>query len=248
MEKKKTRLNKFIAQAGLCSRREADEWIAAGKVKVNNQTVTELGYCVDEKDKVSVNNKSVTTKKFEYVLFNKPAGYITTSEDENNRKTIYEFFPENLKHLKPVGRLDKDSSGLLLMTNDGDLINKLTHPSVKIPKRYRVVVKGKMKDNHLQEMASGIEIEPKKIAYADVCILEYDNNKNTALEIVLHQGLNRQIRKMTDYLGFPVISLKRVAHGPLSILGLQKGQYKFLKPQQIKELHSYIKKIEKKSS
>ncbi len=245
MERKKIRLNKFIAQAGLCSRRDADELISAGKVKVNGEKITELGYCVSESDKVTVNNKSISAKKFDYVLFNKPAGYITTCDDENSRKTIYEFFPEHLKHLKAVGRLDKDSSGLLIMTNDGELINKLTHPSVKVPKTYRVVVKGKMKESHLQEMANGIEIEPKKIAYADVCILEYDSDKNTILEIILHQGLNRQIRKMTDYLGFPVISLKRVSHGPLSLMGLKKGQYKFLRPKQIKDLYNYIRKIEK---
>ena len=215
--------------------------IAEGKVKVNSEKVTELGFQVGEKDKVTVNGEPLSAKKFDYVIFNKPAGYITTSDDEKNRKTIYEFFPEHLKHLKPVGRLDKDSSGLLLMTNDGELINKLTHPSAEIPKRYRVAVKGKMKANHLEQMANGIEIEHGKIAYADACILEYENNKDTVLEVVLHQGLNRQIRKMTDYLGFPVVSLKRVAHGPLSISGLKRGQYKFLKPMQIKEL----KKISK---
>ncbi len=242
MDENKIRLNKYIASSGLCSRREADELILKGVVTVNNKKITELGYCVNSKDKVCVNNELLNAKKFDYILFNKPAGYITTCDDEKDRKTIYTFFPEHLKHLKPVGRLDKDSSGLLLMTNDGELINKLTHPSIKVPKTYRVAVKGKMKENHLKEMAKGIEIEPKKIAYADVCILEYENNKNTVLEVILYQGMNRQIRKMTEYLGFSVISLKRISHGPLSIEGLKKGQYKFLKPKQVKELYNYLKK------
>lgn len=239
------RLNKFIAQSGLCSRRDADELIAQGKVKVNGKVVLEVGCKVLLKDEVEVEGKPLRAKKFDYVLFHKPAGYITTCNDEKNRKTIYEFFPEHLKHLKPVGRLDKDSSGLLLMTNDGDLINKMTHPSLKVPKTYRVVVKGKMKDSDLEQMAQGIEIETGKIAYADVVLQEYENNENSVLEVCLYQGLNRQIRKMADYLGFPVISLKRISHGALTLNTLKRGQYKFLKPNQVKELKNYIRKIEK---
>ena len=242
MPENKLRLNKFIAQSGLCSRRDADELIASGKVKVNGQVVDEAGFKVSSKDEVKVNGNVLRAKKLDYIVFHKPAGYITTSDDEKNRKTIYEFFPDHLKHLNPVGRLDKDSSGLLLMTNDGELINQMTHPSIKIPKVYRVVVKGKMKEVDLEQMAKGIEIEPQKIAYADVMLLEYENNKNSVLEVTLYQGLNRQIRKMTDYLGFPVISLKRISHGAINLGTLKRGQYKFLKPNQVRDLKNYIKK------
>ena len=244
MNNKTTRLNKFIAQSGLCSRRDADELILQGKVKVNNNIVQELGFQIGKNDIVKVDDKQIEAKQIEYYVFHKPAGYITTSDDEKNRKTIYEFFPDNLKHLKPVGRLDKDSSGLLLMTNDGDLINKMTHPSVKIPKMYRVVVKGKMQQFDMDKMTEGIEIEQGKTAWADVRLLEYEDNKNTVLEVRLYQGLNRQIRKMTDYLGFPVISLKRISHGCLNLIGLKRGQYKKLRTSQVKELLTYIKKVE----
>ena len=181
-----------------------------------------------------------------YIKYYKPAGYITTSDDEKGRKTIYDILPDEIKMLKPVGRLDKDSTGLLIMTNDGDLINMMTHPSIKVSKIYRVVVKGKIKQNHLQIMHDGIEIEKGKIAYADARIVEYEG-QNTVLEITLFQGLNRQIRKMTDSIGFPVISLKRVMHGTIDLSGIKRGQFKYLKPKQIKELKAYINKIIKNS-
>ena len=135
-----TRLNKFIASSGLCSRRKADELIESGVVSVNGKKITELGFLVSSKDKVFVNQKMIRPVKLEYYKFYKPAGYITTADDEKGRKTIYDLLPENMYHLKPVGRLDKDSTGLLILTNDGDLINALTHPSVKVPKVYLVSI------------------------------------------------------------------------------------------------------------
>ena len=166
------RLNKFIASSGLCSRRKADELIEQGFVKVNGTTVKEMGFLVTNKDKVTVKNKPLKKTAPVYVKYYKPAGYITTMSDEKGRKTIYDILPEELKDLKPVGRLDKDSTGLLILTNDGDFINKMTHPSVKIPKVYRVCAEGKMNTQHLLQMAKGIEIEKGKIAYADAMILE----------------------------------------------------------------------------
>ena len=243
---KTTRLNKYIASCGTYSRRKADELIEKGLVAVNGETVTELGYLVSEKDKVIIDNKIIHPEKKMYIKYYKPAGYITTSDDEKGRKTIYDILPDEIKMLKPVGRLDKDSTGLLIMTNDGDLINMMTHPSIKVSKIYRVVVKGKIKQNHLQIMHDGIEIEKGKIAYADARIVEYEG-QNTVLEITLFQGLNRQIRKMTDSIGFPVISLKRVMHGTIDLSGIKRGQFKYLKPKQIKELKAYINKIIKNS-
>jgi 23S rRNA pseudouridine2605 synthase len=132
----------------------------------------------------------------------------------------------------------------LILTNDGNFINKLTHPSVKIPKVYRVAAKGKINQQHLLQMAKGIEIEEGKIAYADSAIVEYEG-KDTILKIVLYQGMNRQIRKMLDALGFPVISLKRISHGTINIQGLKKGQFKYIKPKEIADLLKQVKKAEK---
>lgn|SRR5574344_231846 len=239
----RVRLNKAIAASGLCSRRKADELIESKAVKVNGKVVTELGYSVTSKDKITVNDKPLRKVTLVYIKYYKPAGYITTMHDENGRKTIYDILPPEVKNLKPVGRLDKDSTGLLIMTNDGDFINQMTHPSVKIPKIYRVCAQGKMNTQHLIQMAKGIEIEDGKIAYADSRIVEYDS-KNTVLEIILYQGMNRQIRKMLDSLGYPVISLKRVSHGTINIQGLKKGQFKYIKPKEINDLIKYLKKAE----
>ncbi len=239
-----TRLNKFIASSGACSRRKADEYIENGKVKVNGKVITELGFQVSKKDKVTLEGKPVKPETLTYIRYYKPAGYITTASDEKGRKTIYDALPEEVRTLRPIGRLDKDSTGLLLMTNDGDLINQLSHPTLKVPKVYRVCAEGKLNLNDLTVMEKGIEIEEGKIAYAYASIIEFEG-KNTVLEIVLFQGLNRQIRKMLDFLGHPVISLKRISVGPIDLSGLKKGQFKYLKPKQINELRNYLRKLEK---
>lgn len=238
------RLNKAIAASGLCSRRKADELIEAGAIKVNGQVVKELGYSVSSKDRITVNGEPLKKQNLVYVKYYKPAGYITTMHDEKGRKTIYDILPPELKELKPVGRLDKDSTGLLILTNDGDFINKMTHPSIKMPKVYRVCAEGRLNTNHLLQMAKGIEIEAGKIAYADASIVEFEG-KNTVLQIVLYQGMNRQIRKMLEHLGHPVISLKRVSHGTINIQGLKKGQFKYLKPREVSDLLKQIQKLEK---
>ena len=236
------RLNKYIASSGLCSRRKADELIEQGVVIVNGKTITELGYLVQQKDKVFVNKKLIHPVKHEYYRFYKPAGYITTCDDERGRKTIYDFLPENLAGLKPVGRLDKDSTGLLILTNDGELINALTHPSVKVPKVYMVTVNAQVKRAELEQMANGIEIEPNKIAYADIQVLEIDN-KHTEMQITLYQGMNRQIRKMFEYFGYEVKVLKRIRHATLNLNGLKRGEFKPIKPAQIKELKNFLNRI-----
>lgn len=239
-----TRLNKYIASSGLCSRRKADELIEQGAVNVNGKKVTELGFLVSEKDKVFVNQKLIHPVKHEYYRFYKPAGYITTSDDEKGRKTIYDLLPESMYSLKPVGRLDKDSTGLLILTNDGDLINALTHPSVKVPKVYLVSVDAKMHQHEFEQMAKGIEIEPNKIAYANVSVLEIDN-QHTTMQITLYQGMNRQIRKMIEHFGYEVKSLKRIQHATVQLTGLKRGEFKPIKPQQIKELKNFLNRISK---
>ncbi len=239
------RINKYIASSGFCSRRKADELIESGRVQVNGKTVTLLGYEIRIKDKVAIDGKTLRMMKLEYYRFYKPTGYITTSDDEKGRKTIYDILPDELKHLKPVGRLDKDSSGLLILTNDGNLVYELTHPSIKVAKVYRVTVDAFLKVEDLEKLAKGIEIEKGKIAYCDCEIIERTKNE-TLLEVTLYQGLNRQIRKMIEHIGHNVVHLKRIRHATIDLVGLKKGQYKPIKPKQIKELKTYLDKIKEK--
>lgn len=239
------RINKYIAQSGFCSRRKADEYVLDGKVKVNGVVVTMLGYEIRTKDKVTIDGKLLRADKLEYYKFYKPTGYITTKSDEKGRKTIYDILPDEYKHLNPVGRLDKDSSGLIIMTNDGNLAYELTHPSIKVAKTYLVKIDGKLNDEQLKKLSDGIEIEKGKIAYCDWAILE-QTKQDTLFEIILYQGLNRQIRKMFEFLGYNVINLKRIRHANIELTGLKKGQIKQIKPRQIKELKAYLNKIKDK--
>lgn len=242
------RLNKFIASSGLCSRRGADELILAKKVLVNGKVVEELGFQVGPKDKVTIDGKTIKPAKLDYYRFYKPAGYVTTADDEKGRKTIYDVIPPELKHLKPVGRLDRESTGLIIMTNDGELINEMTHPSVKVPKIYLVSVNGKLTPEDGEKMYNGIEIETdtgeKRTAYAEVLPIELTNKAST-VQVTLYQGINRQIRKMFAKLGFEVTSLKRVQHGTITLEGMKKGQIKIIKPKQLKELKAYLNKIQR---
>lgn len=239
------RINKYIAQSGFCSRRKADEYVLEGKVKVNGEVVTMLGFEIRKKDKVEIDGKIIRADKLEYFKFYKPAGYITTKSDEKNRKTIFDILPKEYQHLNPVGRLDKDSTGLIILTNDGNLAYELTHPSIKVAKTYLVKVDSKLTKEELEKLSSGIEIEKGKIAYCDWIILEEDK-KSTLFEITLYQGLNRQIRKMFEYLGHNVLNLKRIRHANIDLTGLKKGQIKQIKPRQIKELKQYLSKLREK--
>jgi 23S rRNA pseudouridine2605 synthase len=236
---KKIRINKYIASAGIASRRGADELIKEGKVKINGQVITEPGVLVDKNDKITVGNKKIELEEKEYYLFHKPAGFITTRDDPQDRKTIYDILPDKLKTMNPAGRLDKASSGLLILTNDGDLLQKLTHPSIKIPKVYRVTVEGKVGENDLRKLTKGIEIEQGQIAYAEAYLMEY-KDKKTLLEITLYQGYNRQIRKMMDYLKFPIKSLKRISHAIFNISGLKKGEFRKITPKELQNLKKYL--------
>lgn len=237
----KERINKFIASCTEVSRREADELIKQGKIKLNGQIVLEPGISVSEKDKVELNGKILTKQKFEYYLFHKPAGYITTKSDEKSRKTIYDILPEKFKFFNPAGRLDKASSGLLILTNDGELLQKLTHPKIQVSKVYKVTVKGKLSDGDFYKLANGIEIEKGQIAYAEAELLDFDKGTST-LKITLYQGYNRQIRKMMSLINKEVLALKRVSHGTLSIAGLEKGKFREIKKTELRNLAIYLNK------
>lgn len=239
LDKKLIKLNKYLSLCGIASRRKSDDIILSGKIKVNGEVIKELGKSISFKDEVLYEGKKIKPENYTYIKYYKPAGFITSLKDEKGRKTIYDILPPEVKNLKTAGRLDKDSSGLLIMTNDGDLINELAHPNGNVSKVYKVTVQGRVSNNDLYRLEKGIEIEKNKIAYAYARIIEY-KQKNTILEVILYQGLNRQIRKMFETLEHPVIALKRIQHGIISIEGLKKGQFKYINPRQIKELRSYL--------
>ena len=237
----KERINKYIASCSDISRRQADKYIEDGKVKVNGKTVSEFGFLVSDKDRVEVEGKTLSRQRKEYYLFHKPAGYITTKSDEKNRKTIYDILPEKMKALNPAGRLDKASSGLIILTNDGELLQKLTHPKIQVSKVYKVKVKGKFSDGDFYKFQNGIEIEPNKIAYGEIELLNFEQGLST-FQITLYQGYNRQIRKMMEQLGKEVVALKRISHATLSIAGLEKGKYRPVKQTELRNLSVYLNK------
>ncbi|OGI17800.1 MAG: hypothetical protein A2255_04605 [Candidatus Melainabacteria bacterium RIFOXYA2_FULL_32_9] len=236
------RLNKYIASSDITSRRGADELIKTGKVKINGEVITNPATIITNRDSVEVNGKKIKPLEHKYVIFNKPAGYITARRDPHERKTIYDLLPPEIHKLKPAGRLDRESTGLLILTNDGDLIQKLTHPKGLVPKVYRVTVEGKITQQDLFNLKKGIEIEEGKIAYAEAVILEYIHPKTT-LEMTLYQGYNRQIRRMMSKIGHPVISLKRIAHANITLTGLDKGKYRYLSRKEVDYLSNYLKKL-----
>lgn len=235
------RLNKYLASAGAASRRGADKLIAEGKVKVNGKVVTELGTVINEKnDTVSVNDVIVKAEnKLSYVMFYKPKGCITTVSDDKGRKTIYDYLEDlNVPHLIPVGRLDYDTEGLLIMTNDGDLAYRLTHPSYEVPKTYLVKVKGEMPEHKLAQLRKGVEVDGEKTKRARVKLLEYKDDVSK-LQITITEGKNRQIRKMLEAVEREVIFLKRIAIGDLRLGGLARGGYRFLNDFEVE----YLKRL-----
>ncbi len=223
-----TRLNKFISQNTVISRRKADEMISKGEIKINNKVVKELGTMVDEeKDQVIIQGKPLIIKKEKiYIALNKPAGYISTREDELNRKTVMDLVPKN-KNLKPVGRLDKETEGLLIMTNDGDLIYKYTHPKFHCEKEYKVMVRGELNERNKEKLERGVMIEGKKTAPCRIQILK-SAETGTELKITIYEGRKRQIRKMFAEISHPVKYLQRIRIGKITLGFLKKGEFRLL--------------------
>ena len=233
------RINKYIASSGTYSRRGAEQLILDKKVTLNGKIVTDLGVQVDEKnDTVAINGKAINpiNKKI-YVMLHKPKGYITTLSDDKGRKTVMEFFPEFLrKVVKPIGRLDRDSEGLLLFTNDGELAKILTHPSSKIKKYYQVTIEGTISKEELDILNKGVEIEvdgqTEETHPIRVKVMHEDTNKNTTkLEVIIAEGKNREIRKMFESINKVIILLKRTQIGRLTLGGLPRGKYKDFLPE-----------------
>ncbi|NLM48217.1 MAG: rRNA pseudouridine synthase [Epulopiscium sp.] len=228
------RLQKFLANAGIASRRKAEEYILEGKIKVNGQVVTELGTKINpDKDLVYYNNQIVSLPKEKiYLLLHKPEKYVTTVRDQFNRPTVLDLLPPALKAVHPVGRLDYNSSGLLLLTNDGDFTYKITHPKHHIRKIYITKVKGIPAEASLDKLRKGLVIDHYKTSPAKVKLLGKSKTE-AVLEITIYEGRNRQVRKMCEAIGHPVISLKRIAIGKVFLGNLPVGEYRFLTKQEI---------------
>lgn len=231
------RLHKRIAASGLCSRRAAEQLIAEGRVEVNGATISEQGVKVGPGDEVSVDGQVVFTQKHYYVLMNKPTGYVTTMRDPQGRPTVARLLPDMGVTLKPVGRLDMDTEGLLIFTNDGEFANRLAHPRYQIEKEYQAFVEGKPDDKALKKLREGIHIEGRRTAPADATLVRYQENRNQSeLRLVLHEGRKRQVRLMCESVGHPVLSLKRVRIGSLRLKHMRKGECRLLSKSEVDEL------------
>ena len=233
------RLQKVIAQSGIASRRKAEELIINGKVKVNDQVVTELGTKVSDKDKIMVNNEPISKEVKEYYILNKPRGVLTTTKDEHSRKTVVDLIPTNAR-IYPVGRLDYDTTGLLLLTNDGEFANILMHPKSNIEKVYIAKIKGILKKEAVDALKNGIEIDDGIIVKAQrVKLKKVDLKSNTCMvQISICEGKNHQVKKMFSKVGLEVLKLKREKEGFFDLKNLQSGEYRKLTPKEIKKVYS----------
>jgi 23S rRNA pseudouridine2605 synthase len=233
---RRERLQKVLANAGVESRRAAEALILSGRVAVNGAPVTTLGTKVDpERDVVAVDGRPIPRRvRRAYLLLNKPAGYITTLRDPFGRPTVMEFVPDSPR-VYPVGRLDADSEGLILLTNDGDFANTVAHPRHLLEKEYHVAVPGRVTESGLRALRSGVEIDGRMTAPAQVSMLRFDG-RTTWLSIAIHEGRNRQIRKMLQSLGYRVERLVRVRIGPIRLGSIPQGSYRHLTTSEIRQL------------
>ena len=226
------RLNKYIANAGICSRREADTFIAAGNVTVNGKPVTEMGYKVKKTDDVRFDGRKLNPEKKEYVLLNKPKNFITTTRDEKGRRTVMELISSaSNNRLYPVGRLDRNTTGLLLFTNDGDLAKKLTHPKHGVRKIYHVHLEKNVSISDLRKIREGLTLEDGEILVDDVDYVAGASKKEVGIEI--HSGKNRIVRRIFEHLGYEVSRLDRVVFAGLTKKDLPRGHWRFLTEQEV---------------
>ena len=232
------RLNKYIAHSGLASRRKADDLVFNGNVKINGVTCKEPGYDVKDGDVVEVNGSRIqSTEKLEYVLLNKPLGYITSVQDEHDRPVVTELVADVNARLFPVGRLDYNTSGLLIMTNDGDLAYRLTHPKHEVPKTYRARVSGTLSSVRLAKLRKGVDIGGFVTSPAQVKVIK-QGERSAIVEITIHEGKNRQVRKMFAAVGNKVQELERISLGEIQLGRLKEGHYRKLKREEIEYLKS----------
>jgi 23S rRNA pseudouridine2605 synthase len=226
------RLNKYLANSGVCSRREADTYIAAGNVTVNDKTITEMGYKVTRNDTVRFDGRILNPEKKEYILLNKPKNFITTTSDEKGRRTVMELISNASKsRLLPVGRLDRNTTGLLLFTNDGDLAKKLTHPRYGVRKLYHVVLNRNLKAADLKKIKEGIELEDGTVKVDEISYINDAPKKEVGVEI--HSGRNRIVRRLFEHLGYEVNRLDRVVFAGLTKKDLPRGHWRHLSRQEV---------------
>lgn len=234
------RINKYIADSGIASRRNAEKLIAEGRVKINQKTVTDLATDVDiSNDTVTVDGVKIQpVKNLTYIMLNKPKGCVATVSDEHGRKTVFDYIDLDNKRLFPVGRLDYDSEGLLIITNDGDLSFRLTHPSNEVPKTYIARIEGEISESELAVLRGGVVLDGVKTKRAKIKLLEFENNESR-LQLTIYEGRNRQIRRMFETIGKEVVFLKRTAIGDLKLGGLSRGAWRYLSDAEI----NYLKNI-----
>ena len=232
------RLQKFLANAGIASRRKCEELILDGKIEVNGAIVTELGTKVSEKDIVKYNGKIVKTEEEKiYILLNKPIGYVTTAKDQFNRDTVLDLIKIN-KRIVPVGRLDMYTSGALILTNDGEFVNMLSHPKNEIDKTYNVTVKGNVTNEDIEQLQKGVKIDDEYITKpAKVKILKIDKEKNISrIQITIHEGKNRQVRKMCEAINKKVLALHRCKIGNIEVKDIKVGNWRYLTKKEVENL------------
>lgn len=242
MKDNKIRLQKHLSECGIASRRKAEELIAAGKVKINGH-IAEIGSKVDPKrDKVTVRGRAVVpVNEKVYIMLNKPRGFVTTMSDELGRKTVSDLVADAGNRIFPVGRLDRDSEGLLIMTNDGDFANKLTHPSSHVNKTYRVTVKGAAEEEQLLKMKEGILLDGRKTLPCDCFVAERKPDR-TVLIFILNEGRNRQIRRMCEAVGLEVLRLKRTEIAGVKLGMLPQGKWRPLNEREMRRLTNITQK------
>ncbi len=239
LEKQGIRLQKYLAQAGIASRRKAEEWIQSGRIKINGCVVTELGVRVTSKDKVEFDGQRVhQTEHLVYILLYKPTGVMTTTDDPQGRRTVMDLIDQKAARVYPVGRLDYDTSGLLLLTNDGQLANWLMHPRSGVTKHYEAVVQGRVLQEDILLLSQGVELDGIKTAPAIVKLLGTDGMTSRML-LILHEGRNRQVRRMLELIGHPCLDLTRTKYGPLTLRGLRPGQWRYLYDDEVLALQGY---------
>ena len=232
------RLQKYLAECGIASRRKCEEYITRGKVQVNGKTITELGVKVNpEKDKITFEGKNVKQEERKvYILLNKPIGYVTTSDEQFGRDKVLDLVKVR-ERVVPVGRLDMYTSGALILTNDGDFVYKVTHPKHEITKTYTVTVKGIIKNDEVEQLRKGVKIDDYTTRPAKVKILKTDEEKDISrLEITIHEGKNRQVRRMCEYVGRRVIALHRSKIGNIGVKDIELGKWRYLKDFEVKTL------------
>lgn len=233
------RLNRYIAHAGVCSRREADSLIEKGDIRVNGQVVKELGFKVGPEDTVSYQGKTLVTEKKVYILLNKPKDYITTTNDPQNRKTVLDIIKRGPgERIYPVGRLDRNTTGLLLLTNDGDLSDKLTHPSGQVHKIYHVTLDKALTKTDFEKITAGVELEDGVLEVDD---LAYASPDKRDIGIEIHSGKNRVIRRLFEALGYTVLKLDRVIFAGLTKKDLPRGKWRYLSEKEVITLKHFSK-------